>query len=94
MSGGFFDYRDNALDDFADQIQDVIDTNDEVPGEWSEVFGYKCEGLHASPETLEIMGKIRDELRRLGKLFHAFDWYASGDTTEEDFIRKAKELLS
>lgn len=93
MSGGYFEYQDSTLDNLADAIDDAIATNDDVSGgKWSEIFGYKSEGLHASEKALGYMRRMAEDLRRLGKLLHSFDWYVCADTSEEDFIEDAERL--
>lgn len=92
MSGGRFNYNDHFLDDIASELDDDIETNDDVEiGEWSDA-NYKHEGLHASKRTLCFMRRIASDLRKLSDLLHAYDWYVSGDTCEQTFISEAERL--
>lgn len=93
MSGGYFDYEDNRLLDFAQKIENEIRRNDNDEETYDE---YLCmtlpAGLHAADVTLFLMRKIIENCDRLAKLLHEFDWYISGDTSEETFIARASEI--
>lgn len=92
MSGGRFDYRDSSLDDIASELEADIEENDNVEtGEWNEP-GYVREGNHSSVRTIKYMRMMVDDLHRLSDLLHAYDWYVSGDTGEDDFLEKADEI--
>ena len=52
-----------------------------------EVFGY-AEKLSDQFEDMEISALVWDVL----KLIHEYDWYASGDTGREDYL-KAKRVF-
>lgn len=92
MSGGRFDYNDHYLDEIASELDEDIETNDDVQtGEWNE-DNHKREGLHASEHTLYFMRRMAKDLRKLSDLLHAYDWYVCGDTCEETFIGEAERL--
>lgn len=79
MSGGTFDYRDNILFDLKDLVAREIGLYE---------YGYSDDGDGPTdPRTLEYMKAICKELGELCKLMHSLDWYISGDTSEEDFIK-------
>lgn len=54
------------------------------------IFGYGCEHGRCGNvfEDLEISELVFDVL----DLIHEYDWYASGDTDEDDYIRKKNEF--
>lgn len=97
MSGGHFDYRDNYLYDIIDKIKNDIEYNDV---KWEDVnqniesrYAYSDEyGYQSSKETIEYLEKLIKECKKCTDLLHAYDWYISGDTCEETFLEKCKEL--
>lgn len=92
MSGGRFEYRDSSLDYIASELEADIEENDNVEtGEWNEP-GYVRDGNHSSVRTIKYMRMTVDDLHRLSALLHAYDWYVSGDTGEDDFIERAEEI--
>ena len=80
MSGGAFDYRDNVLFDLKDMVAREIGLY-EYGGSDEEYYKPK------DYRTLTYMKLICEELGKLGKVLHSLDWYISGDTSEEDFIK-------
>ena len=79
MSGGAFDYRDNVLFDLKDMVAREIG-----------LYEYGSDEEYYKPKdqrTLTYMKLICEELGKLGKVLHSLDWYISGDTSEEDFIK-------
>ena len=79
MSGGAFDYRDNVLFDLKDMVAREIG-----------LYEYGCADESYKPKdsrTLTYMKLICEELGKLGQALHSLDWYLSGDTSEEDFIK-------
>ncbi len=92
MSGGHFDYQDNRIDDMMDIIKHDIKYNDV---EWN----YNCEtgesvedyGFQHSKETLGILKKLLKDMKKVMNVLHAYDWYVSGDTCEETFLKEASK---
>ncbi len=66
MSGGFFDYEDVKLFEFADKL-------------------FK----DAEPEEKQLSQILKD----LGDVLHSYDWYRSGDSSKESFIKKYAEFI-
>ena len=96
MSGGHFEYKDFYLDEIIDQIKDDIKYNDITweqanentnTNEYSHAYGYQH-----SKETIKYLKKIVKLTKKVYDLLHAYDWYVSGDTCEETFLEKCKEL--
>ena len=96
MSGGPFEYKDFYLDEIIDQIKDDIKYNDITweqanentnTNEYSHAYGYQH-----SKETIKYLKKIVKLTKKVYDLLHAYDWYVSGDTCEETFLEKCKEL--
>ena len=85
MSGGTFDYRDYCLSEFADQIQDLIDSNDHV-SEYGYTRGY-------SEKTLTEFATAIDLLRRASIYVRRIDWLVAGDDGEDTFHKRLAEKL-
>jgi hypothetical protein len=84
MSGGAFDYRDNVLFDLKDMVAREIG-----------LYEYGCADESYKPKdsrTLTYMKLICEELGKLGQALHSLDWYLSGDTSEEDFIKDYEQI--
>jgi hypothetical protein len=88
MSGGHFDYQDNILFDIIDQIKYDIKYND-ISWENANDDNY---GFQHSKETIKYLKKIIKLSKKVADALHAYDWYVSGDTCEETFLEKCKEL--
>jgi len=41
---------------------------------------------------LKYLKKIIKLSKKVADVLHAYDWYVSGDTCEENFLEKCKEL--
>lgn len=80
MSGGHFEYKQHHMLDIADEINRLITHNGKID-EYGCVFNF-------NPETVKILKKTAKELTKLEEKVHDIDWFVSGDTGEEDFIKK------
>ena len=86
MSGGHFEYKQYQLDYIADEIEQLILTN-EIPNEW----GW-C--LNLSDETLAEFRKAVNIIK-IGAIYaQRIDWLVSGDDGEESFHKRLKEELA
>lgn len=84
MSGGAFDYRDNVLFDLKDMVAREIG-----------LYEYGCADESYRPKdarTLTYMKLICEDLGKLGNILHSLDWYLSGDTGEDDFIKDYEKI--
>lgn len=84
MSGGAFDYRDNTLFDLKDMVAREIG-----------LYEYGCADESYKPKdsrTLTYMKLICEDLGKLGQVLHSLDWYLSGDTGEEEFIKDYEKI--
>lgn len=89
MSGGHFDYKQYALHDIADQIQNVIDNNHSVEkNEWGE-----NKGRAYKPEVIEEFAMAVRILRCAAVYAHRIDYLLSGDDSEESFMERLLEDL-
>ena len=69
MSGGHFDYKQHAITDIADELEQDIQTN---------TYGW-------TPETIARFVEVVRTLRRASKMVHDVDWLMSGDYSEKTF---------
>ena len=84
MSGGAFDYRDNVLFDLKDMVAREIG-----------LYEYGCADESYKPKdsrTLTYMKLICEDLGKLAQVLHSLDWYLSGDTCEEEFIKDYEQI--
>ena len=89
MSGGHFDYNQYKIGQIADEIEQLIETNnsDEID-QWGQRVGRDY------PE--EIVDKFREALVTLKKaeiMAQRIDWLVSGDDGEETFLRRWRDEL-
>lgn len=81
MSGGHFNdsgYVYYKISQFADELENEL-----------EEKKYFAE---YEPEVLKIMKEALPSIRRTAKMMKEIDYYFSGDTGEESFLRRIKEL--
>lgn len=83
MSGGHFDYKDYLLEEWADNIDEVIRTNNDKD-EWGYSRNY-------SQETIAKLKKTAEAARRVRKMLHRVDWLLSDDDGEDSFHKRWEE---
>lgn len=87
MSGGFYDYREYAITEVAESIENKIENNNVEPeyyfGEWK--------GQEYSDSVIEEFKKAYSILKVAELYAHRTDWLLSGDDGEESFIRRTRE---
>jgi len=76
MSGGHFDYKQYNIEEIADEIEEMIASNDEARGE-----GYP-------PEIIERFKEAAYTLRQAAEMAQRVDWLVSCDDGEESFMRR------
>lgn len=90
MSGGHFNYNQWVIESVADQVEDLILTNDsEEVTEWGGI-----EGRHFTPETIAEFQTGLRKLREAAIYAQRIDWLVSGDDGEESFHRRLKADLA
>ena len=82
MSGGHFNYDQSRIRYIADEIEELITSNDDRFG-----YGY-------SAETIAEFEKAVKYLRLAYIYAHRVDWLVSGDDGEESFHQRLKEQLN
>lgn len=89
MSGGAFDYKQYQIGYIADEIEQLIETNDsDERNEWGDTVG-----AHYLPETVTEFKKALRALKIAQIYAHRIDWLVSGDDSEDSFhARLAKDL--
>ena len=90
MSGGRFQYQQHNIWQIAEEIQNVIDTNDDASiNEWGD-----RRGRGYSPE---VIAKLQEGVRAL-RIAYVYaqraDWLLSDDDGEESFLERLEEELS
>ena len=86
MSGGHFEYKQWEIGNIADEVEQLILTNDsEEKDEWGDRKGY-----HYTPETIEEFKKGLVLLRQAYVYAQRIDWLVSGDDGEDSFHRRLK----
>lgn len=89
MSGGYFDYQQYRLNDIAEEIKELIKSNnDATKNEWGDV-----RGRFYTDETLEKFEKAVYALQRASAMAQRVDWLVSGDDGEDSFHRRWDEEL-
>ncbi len=86
MSGGHFNYKQWEIQNIADEVEQLILTNDS--GELDE-WGYR-KGSHFTPETIAEFKKGLTVLRQAFVYAQRIDWLVSGDDGEDSFLRRLK----
>ena len=86
MSGGHFQYTQWKIHDIADEVEQLILTNDsEEKDEWGS-----RKGCHFTPETIEEFKKGLVLLRQAYVYAQRIDWLVSGDDGEDSFHSRLK----
>jgi len=89
MSGGHFDYQQYKLGYIADELEQLILTNDsEELNQWGDRVG---RGYTA--ETIEQFQFALGLVRRAQIYVQRIDWLVSGDDGEESFHARLKQEL-
>lgn len=89
MSGGHFDYKQYQIGYIADEVEQLIETNDsDDENEWGDKIG-----RHYDPETIEEFKKALKALKIAQVYAHRIDWLVSGDDGEDSFHRRLKKDL-
>ena len=89
MSGGHFDYRQIQMWSMAEEIKELVESNDD---QTLDEFGYP-RGRGYSSETIE---KFKEAYNLTVKAYiyaQRIDWLVSGDDGEDDFHKRLKEDL-
>ena len=91
MSGGYFNYDQHRLEDMAEAIGCLIETNaSEELNQWGDPSGreYSAETIAKFRETVHWLNRGAEMVQRI-------DWLVSGDDSEESFHRRwASEVRS
>lgn len=84
MSGGHYQYKQYGINYIADEIEQVIHSNDSNElNEYGETKGY-----HYSPETIAEFKKGLAILKQAFVYAHRMDWLLSCDDGEESFHKR------
>ena len=90
MSGGHFQYDQYRIAQIADEVEQLIESNDDDEmGPW----GYP-KGRHYTAETIAEFRKGLKALRQAEVYAQRIDWLVSGDDGEDSFHRRLAEDLA
>ena len=89
MSGGHFNYDQYKIDQIADDIQLLIDTNDSTE---HDQYGDPL-GRRYSPEIIQQFRDAIVALRRAQVYAQRIDWLVSGDDGPDSFVERLAEEL-
>ena len=90
MSGGRFQYQQHNIWQIAEEIQNVIDTNDDASiNEWGD-----RRGRGYSPEVIAKLHEAVQALKVAYVYAQRADWLLSDDDGEESFLERLEEELS
>ena len=87
MSGGYFDYEQYKIGRIADEIEQIIFTNDSTE---KNDFGFD-EGNHFSRETITKLREAVLTIKKAQIMAHRIDWLVSGDDSEDTFHERLSE---
>lgn len=86
MSGGHFQYQQYKLTEMADEIEQLIYTNDsDEKNRWGETIG-----RNYSRETIREFEKAVELLKQAHAYVHRIDWLVSCDDSEDSFHSRLK----
>lgn len=90
MSGGYFDYQQYKLDQMADEILHLIESNeDKTVNDWGD-----RKGRFYSAETIQRFKEAVDALNLAKVYVQRIDWLVSGDDGEESFHNRLNKELN
>ena len=90
MSGGHFGYDQYRIDQIADQVEQLILTNDsEELNDWGD-----RRGRNFNPSTINEFRIALRTLREAAIYAQRIDWLVSGDDGEESFHRRLNADLA
>ena len=89
MSGGAFSYQQYQLTYLADEIKELILSNDD---ESLDEYGQK-RGMGYEHQTINVFKEAEKLLRHCQILVHRIDWLVSGDDGEDTFHERLAEDL-
>lgn len=89
MSGGHFDYNQYKIEYIADEVEQMIYSNDsQERDEWGDPKGYGF-----SAETVVEFRKALYYLKMAQIYTQRIDWLVSGDDSEESFHQRLEKDL-
>ena len=86
MSGGSFDYGYFRISQFADELKQMIESNNR-----KDEFGY---AQNFNSKTIELLSTSQKIIATAGELAREVEWLYSGDHGEESFNDLATKILA
>lgn len=78
MSGGSFDYKCFVIREFAEELKEKIECNEES---------------FYSPLIMDVLKECQKSIEMAAELAHHVEWLYSGDHGEESFLKLVNETL-
>ena len=98
MSGGHFNYKQYEIGHIADELEwYILKCENKVPKDWGEEDENGKYIPYVNEEPEEILNRMKEGLMHLRKaqiFVHEIDYYLSGDTGPESFIRRLEQDLA
>lgn len=89
MSGGHFNYNQYKINEIAEEVKNLIDTNDSTA---KDDWGYDI-SAHYPPEIIERFKEAHITLTKAAAMAQRIDWLVSGDDGEDSFLKRWDEEL-
>lgn len=97
MSGGYFDYKQWAIDQIAEDVEAYINKCErKEEKDWGYEDGRRKYMPYIYEETEEVLNEFRKGLkilRQASVYAQRIDWLLSGDDNDESFLRRLKQEL-
>lgn len=90
MSGGHFDYQQYRIEEIAEEVEQLIRTNDDTS---LDEFGQEI-GLQYSAETITKFKEAYSLLKQASFMAQRIDWLVSGDDGEDSFHERWQDELN
>ena len=90
MSGGYFEYEQYKINQIADQVEQLIRSNDDSTlNEWGD-----RRGRHYNVATIEAFKRGLRLLNEAAIYAQRIDWLVSGDDGENTFLERLEHDLA
>jgi uncharacterized protein YqgQ len=84
MSGGYFEYRQYMIEQIADEIDQLILSNEEEAlNDWGQKIG-----RFFPPEIISKFTEAAATLRKAAAMAQRVDWLVSSDDSPESFMQR------
>jgi hypothetical protein len=85
MSGGAFNYAYNRVDEFASELKLRLEQRNESDG-------YGGHPNQVNDEVFSALTRLQAMAEVMAKLMREAEWLYSGDTGDDSFLRRVREI--